>query len=55
MQLPVLSLEYEYRAYIKLGRKEKAELIRKFLQNRNGGDIMSCGGCGGKKKGGKKK
>jgi len=32
MQAPVLSLEYEYRAYLRLGRTDKAELLRKWLQ-----------------------
>ena len=32
MQIPVLSLEYEYQAYHKLGRNEKAEMLRKWLQ-----------------------
>jgi len=34
MQIPVLSLEYEYQAYLKLGRIEKAEMLRKWLQDR---------------------
>jgi len=33
MQIPVLSLEYEYQAYLKLGRVEKAEILKKWLQN----------------------
>jgi hypothetical protein len=33
MQIPVLSLEYEYQAYLKLGRVERAEILRKWLQN----------------------
>ena len=33
MQIPVLSLEYEHQAYLKLGRVEKAEILRKWLQN----------------------
>jgi hypothetical protein len=32
IQIPVLSLEYEYDAYLKLGRTEKAEKIREWLQ-----------------------
>ena len=32
MQIPVLSLEYEYHAYLKLGRDQKAEMLRKWLQ-----------------------
>jgi hypothetical protein len=32
MRVPVLSLEYEYEAYLKLGRKEKAEMLRKWLR-----------------------
>ncbi|MBU4603209.1 hypothetical protein KKA86_08970 [bacterium] len=31
MQVPVLSLEYEYQAYLKLGRIDKAEILRKWL------------------------
>jgi len=34
MRLPVLSLEYEYGAYLKLGRRERTEMIRKFLRER---------------------
>jgi hypothetical protein len=34
MQISVLSLEYEYQAYLKLGRIEKAEMLRKWLQER---------------------
>ncbi|SFJ95488.1 nucleotidyltransferase domain-containing protein [Thermoflavimicrobium dichotomicum] len=29
-RIPVLSLDYEYEAYLKLGRAEKADLIRKY-------------------------
>lgn len=36
MRLPVLDLEYEYQAYLKLGRKEKAEQIRRFLEEQPG-------------------
>ena len=32
MRIPVLSLEYEYQAYLKLGRMKKAELLRKWLE-----------------------
>lgn len=31
MQIPVLSLEYEYQAYLRLGRIDKAEMLRKWL------------------------
>ncbi len=31
MHIPVLSLEYEYQAYLKLGRIEKAEKLRNWL------------------------
>ena len=34
MQVPVLSLEYEYQAYLQLGRIDKAEIIRKWLEQR---------------------
>ena len=33
MKVPVLSLEYEYQAYMKLGRIEKAEMLRNWLQS----------------------
>jgi hypothetical protein len=32
MQIPVLSLEYEYQAYLRLGRVDKAEMLREWLQ-----------------------
>ena len=32
MQIPVLSLEYEYQAYLKLGRVERTEILSKWLQ-----------------------
>ncbi|MDH7487637.1 MAG: hypothetical protein QHJ81_15370 [Anaerolineae bacterium] len=41
MQVPVLSLEYEYRAYLQLGRVEKAELIRNWLQKTRAEDYGS--------------
>jgi hypothetical protein len=31
MKIPVLSLEYEYRAYLAMGRTDRAELIKKWL------------------------
>jgi hypothetical protein len=31
MQVPVISLEYEHQAYLKMGRIEKAEKIKKWL------------------------
>lgn len=31
MKIPVLSLDYEYQAYKKMGRIEKAEMIKKWL------------------------
>ena len=37
MKIPVLDLEYEYRAYLKLGRVEKAEMLRRFLEERGRG------------------
>ncbi|MBT9132351.1 MAG: hypothetical protein DDT33_00865 [Firmicutes bacterium] len=33
MQVPVLSLEYEYLAYLRLGRIDKAEMLRKWLHS----------------------
>ena len=32
MHIPVLSLNYEYQAYLRLGRNEKAEMLRAWLQ-----------------------
>ncbi len=31
MRIPVLSLEYEYQAYLKLGRMERAEMLKNWL------------------------
>ena len=36
MKIPVLDLEYEYQAYLKLGRVEKAEILEKFLKEDKG-------------------
>ena len=36
MQIPVLSMRYEYQAYLKMGRTEKAEKMKKWLQENNG-------------------
>jgi hypothetical protein len=35
LRLPVLSLEYEYRAYLALGRVERAEMLRRWFQARS--------------------
>jgi len=32
MQVPVLSLEYEYQAYLKMGRRTRAEMIKEWMQ-----------------------
>ncbi len=37
MRIPVLSLEHEYQAYLKLGRIEKAEMLRNWLQKSKAG------------------
>lgn len=34
MEIPVLDSEYEYQAYLKLGRIEKAEMPRRFLEGK---------------------
>ena len=34
MQLPVMSLEWEHQAYLKLGRAEKAQRIKRHLEER---------------------
>ena len=34
MQVPVLSLEYKYQVYLKLGRIEKAEMLKKWLHGK---------------------
>ncbi|NJE08637.1 hypothetical protein E3E31_08910 [Thermococcus sp. M39] len=34
MKIPVLDLEYEYQAYLKLGRVEKAKMLKKFLDKK---------------------
>jgi len=33
MKVPVLSLEYEYQAYLKLGKIDKAEMLRNWLHS----------------------
>lgn len=38
MKLPVLDLEYEYNAYMKLGRIEKALLLKKYINRMKNGD-----------------
>lgn len=35
MSVPVLSLEYEYQAYIKLGRIEKARMLQEMIREKN--------------------
>lgn len=37
VQCPVLSLEYEYQAYLKLGRTGKAEVLRRWLHRSEAG------------------
>ena len=32
MHIPVLSLEYEYQAYLQLGKMQKAEMLRSWLE-----------------------
>lgn len=34
MKVPVLSLEYEYQAYLKLGRKDKAGILKRWLNHK---------------------
>jgi hypothetical protein len=34
LDVPVLSLEYEYQAYLKLGRMDKARMLREWLQGK---------------------
>jgi len=34
LSIPVVSLEYEYEAYYRLGRTEKAEQVRRYLEQR---------------------
>lgn len=39
MQIPVLSLDYELQAYKKLGRLDRAEILRKWLSSRHKASI----------------
>jgi hypothetical protein len=39
MQIPVLTLEYEYQAYMKLGRFERAQMLMNALQKKARGKI----------------
>ena len=32
LNIPVLSLEYEYQAYMQLGRRERAQLLKEVLE-----------------------
>ena len=41
LRVPVLSLEYEYGAYLRMGRWEKAEVLRRWLQRNKGGPRCS--------------
>jgi hypothetical protein len=41
MRIPVLSLEYEYTAYLALGRAERAEMLRTWLQEHRHADNRS--------------
>ncbi len=34
MRVPVLALEYEYQAYLKMGRTERAMMIKAFIEGR---------------------
>jgi hypothetical protein len=36
LRIPVLSLDYEYEAYRAMGRSEKAEMLRKWLEGQKG-------------------
>ena len=46
MRVPVLSLEYEAQAYLTLGRVEKAEMLRKWLdgEGESLGNLPPVGG-----------
>ena len=37
MRVPVMSLEHEYQAYLRLGRSEKAEMLRDWLEKTEAG------------------
>ena len=39
MKIPVLDLEYEYQAYLKLGRIEKTKMLKEFLEERGKDDV----------------
>jgi len=36
MQIPVLSLEYEYEAYLRMGRIEKANILKEYIKHKAG-------------------
>jgi len=42
MQIPVLSMQYEYQAYLKMGRTEKAEKLKKWLQENDKGRVQAA-------------
>ena len=37
LRIPVLSLEYEYQAYLRLGREKKAEILQRWLEKTGAG------------------
>lgn len=41
MQIPVLALEYEAQAYQKMGRLQRAELLRQVMQSRRDGGTQA--------------
>lgn len=41
MRIPVLSMQYEYQAYLKMGRTEKAEKLKKWLQENDKGKVQA--------------
>ncbi|MHC2994868.1 MAG: hypothetical protein IBV53_05140 [Candidatus Atribacteria bacterium] len=46
MKVPVLSLEYEYQAYLKLGRMDKAEMLRNWLHSEHGSSDSTSSNSG---------
>jgi hypothetical protein len=38
LRIPVLSLDYEVQAYLRLGRIEKAEMLKRWIQNHKDSD-----------------
>lgn len=49
MRVPILSLAYEYQAYLRLGRTEKAKMLQTWLQMNRENYRKTAGGTPGQR------